>query len=193
MISRGLGEIASDIELVSGSWSAVVSERERLDEIRDELQDEIEYAFESSDSTVTVVDASEGIDAIVRHLRQRSPKDVVLVFNTEALDVAARQRLDSARILFEGGPRVVFVMSEPALAELARDAPHLWSWVGPRVFSVDPKSGRLDVQARLASLREGTGLTDDEVIRRARAGELPADPVYAEWLLLLDRGDLIGS
>lgn len=192
MISRGLGEIASDVELVSGSWSAVVSDLDRLDEILDELRDEIEFALESSDSTVTVLDASKGIDAIVRHLMERSPKDVVLVFNNEALDVAARQRLDSARTSFEGGPRVVFVMSEPALVALARDAPHLWSWVGPRVFCVDPTSGRLDVQARLASLREGTGLTDDEIVRRAQAGELPADPVYAEWLLLLDRGDLLG-
>jgi hypothetical protein len=193
MISRGLGEIASDVELVSGSWSAVVCDREHLDEVRDELRDEIEFAFESSGSTVTVFDASAGTDAIVQYLRERSPKDVVLVFNVESLDVPARQRLDSARTLFEGGPRVVFVMSEPALTALAEDAPHLWSWVGPRVFAVDPKSGRLDVQARLASLREGTGLTDDEVVRRAQAGELPADPVYAEWLLLLDRGDLIGS
>jgi hypothetical protein len=193
VIFRGLAEIASDIELVSGSWSAVVSDLDHLDEIRNELRDEIEFALESSDSTVTVLDASEGIDAIVRHLMERSPKDVVLVFNNEALDVAARQRLDSARTSLEGGPRVVFVMSEPALTALARDAPHLWSWVGPRVFSVDPASGRLDVQARLASLREGTGLTDDEIVRRAQAGELPADPVYAEWLLLLDRGDLLGS
>lgn len=30
MISRGLGEIASDVELVSGSWSAVVCDREHL-------------------------------------------------------------------------------------------------------------------------------------------------------------------
>jgi hypothetical protein len=193
MISRGLGEIASDIELVSGSWTAVVCDRERLNEVRDELRDEIEFAFESSDSTITVLDASEGTDSIVRHLTQRSSKDVVLVFNTETLDTSARQRLDSARTLFEGGPRVVFVMSEPALDALARDAPHVWSWVGPRVFSVDPMSGRLDVQARLESLRQGTGLTDDEVVRRAQAGELPADPVHAEWLLLLDRGDLIGS
>ncbi len=192
MIFRGLAEIASDVELVSGSWSAVVSDLDRLDEILDELRDEIEFALESSESTVTVLDASEGIDAIVRHLMERSPNDVVLVFNNESLDVAARQRLDSARTSFEGGPRVVFVMSEPALVALARDAPHLWSWVGPRVFSVDPTSGRLDVQARLASLREGTGLTDDEIVRRAQAGELPADPVYAEWLLLLDRGDLLG-
>jgi hypothetical protein len=193
VISRGLGEIAGDIELVSGSWSAVVSDPERLDEIRDELRDELEFAFESSDSTVTLLDASEGIDAIVRHLTARGPNDVVLVFNNEALDVPARQRLDSARTAFEGGPRVVLVMSEPALIALARDAPHLWSWVGPRVFSVDPSIGKLDVQARLASLRDGTGLTDAEVVQRAQAGELPADPVYAEWLLLLDRGDLIGS
>lgn len=193
MISRGLGEIAGDIELVSGSWSAVVSDPERLDEIRDELRDELEFAFEGSDGAVTVLDASEGGDAIVRHLMERGPSDVVLVFDNEALDVAARQRLDSARTAFEGGPRVVLVMSEPALVALARDAPHLWSWVGPRVFSVDPRSGKLDVQARLASLRAGTGLTDEEVVRRAQAGQLPADPVYAEWLLLLDRGDLIGS
>ena len=47
-------------------------------------------------------------------------------------------------------------------------------------------------QARLASLREWSGMTDEEVIARAARGELSPDPQYALWLVLLNRGDLLG-
>jgi hypothetical protein len=46
-------------------------------------------------------------------------------------------------------------------------------------------------QQRLAALQQSTGKTDAEVIRLAEAGQLPRDPEYGEWLVLLDRGDLL--
>ena len=46
-------------------------------------------------------------------------------------------------------------------------------------------------QRMIVTLFDVDGLTSTEIIRRAAAGELPADPEYGEWLLLLDRGDLL--
>lgn len=193
MISQGLGEIASDVELVSGSWTVVLCGEGELGEIVDELRDEIEFAFEDSGGAVVSVDAARGVDSLVNVLEQRKPEDVVLVIHAGSLDPAALKQLDGARTRLEGGPRVVMVMTEAALAALAHHAPHLWSWMSSRVFAVDRAVGQLDEKARLESLRQGTGLTDEQVIAQASAGTLPLDPIYAEWLILLGRGDLIGA
>jgi hypothetical protein len=193
VIPRGLGEIASDIELVSGSWTVVVCDQDRMRETVDELRDEVEFAFEDSDGTVVSVDAARGVESMLEELGQCKPDDVALVVNADSLDPAALEQLDGARTRLEGGPRVVMVMTEPALAALADHAPHLWSWMSSRVFSVDRAVGQLDVETRLESLRQGTGLTDAEIIQRASDGTLPVDPIYAEWLILLGRGELIGA
>lgn len=48
-----------------------------------------------------------------------------------------------------------------------------------------------EVEERLQNLREHGNLTDQQVIEMAEAGALPSEPYFAEWLVLLDRGDLI--
>jgi len=35
-------------------------------------------------------------------------------------------------------------------------------------------------------------MSDAEVLLRAEAGTLEADPVFSEWLVLLGKGDLLG-
>jgi hypothetical protein len=72
-------------------------------------------------------------------------------------------------------------------------APNLASWLGGLVFSRQDPGERLAAlrQQRLASLRAWSSKTDEDVIRDAEAGTLPRDPEYAEWLVLLGRGDLL--
>lgn len=105
-----------------------------------------------------------------------------------------RMTADDWRAVDEARERLtwplVLVGDNEALARFAEHAPHLWSLVGAHVFDWAPPA--LDAEARLASLREETGLGDDDVLTRAEAGTLPADPVFAEWLALLGRGDLLG-
>ena len=205
MTRRGLAEIADDTALVAGSWTIVVNGDEHrqapIDGLLDELRDELLFALEGeqadgqqADGESAEVDSLEvdgDIAALIQRVASGRTGDVVLA-SIRQLDPASWQRLDAARTRFEAGPRVVLVMDASSRDALARNAPHLWSWIVPRVFEIDPDVGRLDVEARLASLREGTGLSDEEVIRRARHGDLPPDPIFAEWLALLGRGELIG-
>ena len=46
-------------------------------------------------------------------------------------------------------------------------------------------------QERLKELSEHFGLTAEEVVQKAEARELPHEPEFVEWLVLLDRGDLV--
>lgn len=85
---------------------------------------------------------------------------------------------------------LVFVGDDAAIDRFAAGAPHLFSLLGGHVLPWAPPA--LDVEARLASLRAGTGLSDQQVIDQASTGTLLADPVFAEWLALLGRGDLLG-
>ena len=77
----------------------------------------------------------------------------------------------------------------------SRAAPNLASWIGGSVWSIDLASDALDEEerrSRLATLREWSGLSDSEVVQMAQEGNLPAEPEYVEWLVLLGREDLVG-
>jgi len=45
--------------------------------------------------------------------------------------------------------------------------------------------------ARIAELEEWSGMTSKELISKGEGRTLGADPYYAEWLVLLGRGDLL--
>jgi len=101
------------------------------------------------------------------------------------LDTMERER---NRIVGTGS--VVFLGTEEQLGRVAARAPHCWSLVGPDYWVIEP-GAQLDVAARLADLRAQTGLTDAQVLDAVASGRLPADPLWAEWLALLGRGDLL--
>ena len=48
-----------------------------------------------------------------------------------------------------------------------------------------------EIEQRLQNLRDHNNLTNQQVIEMAKEGTLPSEPYFAEWLVLLDRGDLI--
>lgn len=89
----------------------------------------------------------------------------------------------------------VFVTTPASFDVLMRVAPNFASWLGGQVFTWDEAAGAASpeqIAERLASLRAwGAPMTDAEVIAQAQAGTLPRDPEYAEWLVLLGRGDLV--
>jgi hypothetical protein len=119
----------------------------------------------------------------------------------ERFDVNDWAKLDRDRTRLERGPGqtdgtiAVLVMSVEAYAALQSNAPNLASWIGGSVFYVMAEAALSsnDRAARLGELRRWASMSDADVVRAATEGTLPEDPYYAEWLVLLGRGDLLGD
>ena len=88
---------------------------------------------------------------------------------------------------------LIFVTTHSSFDELMRSAPNLASWLGAQVFAHVSDGAGLDAARvrRLEALRSLASRSDADVIRAAEQGTLPRDPEYAEWLVLLGRGDLL--
>jgi hypothetical protein len=89
---------------------------------------------------------------------------------------------------------LVFATTPESFNELMRIAPNLASWLGGQVFAYPRDEAAIAAhrERRLASLRAWASRTDLEILDAARAGTLPPDPEYAEWLVLLGHGELLG-
>lgn len=193
MSTLGVAEFADRTLLEPGGWSVVVVEEARIDATTRRLEEELTFWIEEEGvGSVRVFSERHTAPALVEELAGMTPEDVALLPLSADVIVPVSRVLDYERARLSGRPRGVIITSEAGLQLLAAEAPSFWSWVGPRVWHIDPLAGQLDVEARLSSLRQGTGLTDAEVLQRAEAGTLTLDPVFAEWLVLLGRGELLG-
>jgi hypothetical protein len=101
--------------------------------------------------------------------------------------------LDRRRSSLSRAGLMVFVTTPDSFAALMQAAPNLSSWLGALVFEQPhDAAGTAEArEARLAALRSWAQKSDNDVIQAATRGQLPADPEYAEWLVLLGRGDLL--
>lgn len=103
--------------------------------------------------------------------------------------------LDELRSRFTRDERTALVVSTTTFENIMREAPNFSSWLGASVWTYLPRSSELtqpERERRLETLRAWSSLSDADVIARAEQGTLPPDPEFAEWLVLLDRGDLLG-
>ena len=119
----------------------------------------------------------------------------VLLIGAEAFTETDWRLLDRRRSEFAREGVTVVLTSPGSFAVLMRVAPNLASWLGGSVFTYEDIDALAVEQRepRLASLRSWSGKTDEEVLRAAEEGRLPRDPEYAEWLVLLGRGDLLNA
>jgi hypothetical protein len=61
-----------------------------------------------------------------------------------------------------------------------------------RCRKLSPKSPRFKQrQRRIAELEAWAKMSSAQMVEKAQSGMLSADPYFAEWLVLLDRGDLL--
>jgi len=102
--------------------------------------------------------------------------------------------MDMNRSRLERDGPLIFWISPEQFSQISRYAPNIRSYVGGSIFRVTPDADSIDNAQRLQRLSELSshyGWTNDELISRAANGTLPAEPEFVEWLVLLDRGDLI--
>ena len=130
---------------------------------------------------------------LVRAIR-RNRDSLIIVSGVEQFTPVEWTTLDAMRSLLEGMTTVAFVLSQQQGMLMLDNSPNIASWFAGGIWELEDTSVRDEQQRtqRLAALRRMTKLSDDEVVQRAQAGTLDDEPLFAEWLALLGREDLIG-
>ena len=173
-------------------WLVLVSDERTFSDLAARLQAEIESV---GGGAAEIIDGATDPPHLARLVSSVTPDAILIVCGLERFDEAEWRHLDLLRSRLVRRQAVALVLSESSLGKLNRAAPNLASWIGGSAWSIDLDSDALDEterRARLAALREWSGLSDSEVIQKAENANLPGDPEYLEWLVLLGREDLIG-
>lgn len=185
----GAGELASRLrsEVGMGTWFCVLAPETRLVSI----SNEIAQALSAGKSKYTHILLNQNVKPLID-----APHDVlVLVSGFSTLSDDEWRHLDELRSsrLVRHQPELL-IMSPESRYKLARLAPNMASFIGGQFFTFQEDSGKLTEEEktnRLEDLRNQFGKTDDEIIELARVGVALDEPAYAEWLVLLNRGDLL--
>ena len=175
----------------SNIWSAIISNPVAFQDVIEDLQESIENFAECQVVFISgEVDTIDFIEQI-----QQAPEDYLILSNFEAWNRdnwrkfdALRSRLDQQK---RGG---ILVLSSTSAQNMFKYAPNFMSWLGSRIYDFQPGGEFLNSEEReqrLSALRAWSGLSDSQVIELAESHQLSPDPEYGEWLILLDRGDLI--
>lgn len=174
----------------AASWTGVLARSEDGEKrVADTLADTLREVAGCEVHRLHV--GGDGLD-LVRTARATTDTPLV-VSGLDTLTPDDWRRLDLARSALRRNASVVLVASRQAFESLARHAPNLLSWMHA-VYEWDDDTGQLtddERSERVAALERWSGLSSAEVVARAERDELPADPEYREWLVLLDRGDLL--
>jgi hypothetical protein len=131
------------------------------------------------------------------HLLHQSPRvNGMLVVNAVDYAESDWRQLDLQRSAFARTAPIIFLTTSKGFEDLVRVAPNLSSWIGANAYEARPEEtvaqGKEQERlARLASLRAASGMTDEVMVKAWEANTLSNDPRYAEWLVLIGRGDLL--
>ncbi|MCX4242101.1 hypothetical protein [Paraliomyxa miuraensis] len=182
--SLGRFELASRIALdeTTGSWFVVgIEDEQRASLLAEDIESLVDYEI----AIVQVADR----ELLVAASREHASR-LVLLHATEGLESL---HLDDVRSLLQRDHAAVLAVLPAELAHLASIAPHFASWAGNRVFLVEDDRF-LDEEARekrLEALRTHYGMSDEQFLAEVEFAELALEPDHAEWLVLLDRSDLL--
>jgi hypothetical protein len=171
-------------------WSALVVESDQHQQALAELEDSIPIF---TDKPVKVLAITDDLASLIQAV-QESEEGYVLLWQFEAWQPQQWHQFDFARSQFSRSPGGLLLLTPRSAGLFQTHAPNFASWVGSRLYDLQLGSEVLteaEIQQRLEDLHELTGKTDAEVIQLAETGQLPPDPEYGEWLVLLNKGDWI--
>lgn len=157
-----------------------------------ELQEELAIQLEVS---LAVIDVNgQTALGLVEQLRTVQ-EAVILMYGFEGWNDSSFASLDVNRSRLENGSFLVFSLGLKTAARFLDNAPNIRSFFGANIFVVasDPSAmSAEEIADRLAQLRSYYNLSDAEVIDRAANRDLPPDPHFIEWLVLLEKSELAG-
>jgi hypothetical protein len=172
------------------TWSALITSNSDSQQLADDLQETLSIFAECE---VGCLSAHDETHVFVEKIIQAN-EDYLILWNFEKWKKNNWYKLDCMRSSLMRKRGVVLILSPESAKIMFSYAPNIVSWLGSRVYSFLKDTELLSVEEireRLAALREWSGLTDSQIIEMAETGTLPPEPKYAEWLVLLERGDLI--
>lgn len=174
----------------SGDWILLVVDVQ-LDQVIDEIVENVRaFGGEVSVGEMTGRSIPEVIDKIATCARGT----VLLIHGLDGLTDEDWHHIDLLRSRLIGVGTIVLLVSLMTAGRISRSAPNLSSWIGGAMWTLNPTADSVsdaERNERLKVLRRWAKMTDEQVIRRAKDGSLPDDPEYTEWLILLDRADLV--
>jgi hypothetical protein len=170
-------------------WSVLVTALEQQQQALTELEEAIPIFIEEA---VKVIAITPDLELLIDEVR--ASEEYILLWQFDIWQPEQWQKFDYARSQFSHEKGGILLLTPYSAEQLQIYAPNFASWIGARVYDLQLGLEILteaESQQRLEALQQFTGKTDTEVIRLAETGQLPTDPEYGEWLVLLDRGDLL--
>jgi hypothetical protein len=173
------------------SWFIFIIPQNQQNDAIEELEESIPIFLEEP---VKVISADIGLKKLVEEIG--ASDDCILLWRFETWTDQDWKALDGDRTRLIRDNGGLFLLTPETSESFQRYAPHFSSFIGARVSPIELGTEILtevEREQRLEALQLSLGKTNDEVIHLAEAGELPSDPVYGEWLILLDRGEFVGK
>ncbi|MBD2384249.1 ABC transporter permease [Cylindrospermum sp. FACHB-282] len=171
------------------TWSALITSSLDSQDLVDDLKETLSIFAECE---IGCLSAEDGANILTDKIQ--NTEDYLILWNFEKWDKNNWYQFDCMRSALIKKRGVVLILSPESAKTMFSYAPNIVSWLGSRVYSFLKDTELLsteEIEERLATLREWSGLTDSQVIEMAEARTLPPEPEFAEWLVLLERGDLI--
>lgn len=172
-------------------WSVIVTVNSYKKELVEELEEMLSIFTECE---VGIISADNKVDKIVNEIQSAS-EYYLIIWNFETWDNHSWRKFDQMRSRLMKKRGVVLVLSEKTVERMFIDAPNIISWIGSRVYELKENTEFLaeeERDTRLIELQQWSGYSNNQIIELAKSQQLPPDPEYGEWLVLLNREDLIG-
>ena len=191
-LSQPMVEIARRLDIRGPNpWLAVLGPPTDSTVALDDLQTELRSFLQKPARVFPLETAT--FEELREALQQPGDDAVVLTAGAD-LPPEKWSSLDVMRSALERVGPIVLWMVPNAVASLTELAPNIRSFIGSSIFMAAPDGGIMteaERQTRLAELAQHYGLSNEEIVRRAESRELPPEPHFVEWLVLLGRGDLV--
>ena len=183
-------DLAALLDLSPGSMSCVILDS-HSEEFIQELLSCLDLVGDLKASVLNEV--TESAQLFVIALRN-CPDGLVVCSKLNDFTPEEFSRLDSNRSQLLSRHSILWVLSSTATARLIQSAPNLASFLGGKLFQGISDNSQLssdEVEARLELLRREFEKTDEQLIVEVESDSIPLEPWVVEWLILLDRSDLV--
>ncbi|MGO8734846.1 MAG: hypothetical protein ACLQVM_18875 [Terriglobia bacterium] len=185
-------EIARRLEIRGETgWLAVLTPVTESTAALNQLQTELQSILQKP---ARVIQLEPSTFEELREALHQPDDDAVILLRGTGLTPEKWRWLDIMRSALERKGPVILWLASDDIANVANLAPNIRSLIGGSIFVAGPDGGIMtetERQERLKELSEHFGFSGDEAVRKAEARELPHEPEFVEWLVLLGRGDLL--